>query len=169
MEGVGASRLDHADDFTERGFVGGRLGRHRLGSGRFPALRFAGVFAHCHLNSWFTIVERLGKDNVRRGVEEARVNGGDRLVGLIEQGVAAQNLHEFVGERGGGDFHLFGRALELVDLALELEEPGAADGLPGGFDEVLFLVADKWQAEDPRGRWGRSCRYICGGRDSRCG
>ena len=31
--------------------------------------------------------------DVRRGVEEARVNGGDRLVGLIEQGVAAQRLN----------------------------------------------------------------------------
>src|SRR5437867_3062320 len=93
------------------------------------------------------MVEGLGQNDVRRGVEEARMNSGDWLVGLIEQRVAPQNLHEFIGERGGGNLNIFRGALELVDLALEFQEAGTADGLPGSLDELLLLVADEGKAQ----------------------
>jgi hypothetical protein len=41
------------------------------------------------------MAEGLGKDNVRRGVEEARMNGGDGLVEVVEQRVADQGVEPF--------------------------------------------------------------------------
>ena len=94
-------------------------------------------------------VERLGQDDVRGGVERAqrgRRGFGFRIGGF--ERVVPQDLHQFVGQGCRGEFDLLGRALQLVDLALQILKPRPADGCLGSADQVTLQLAHEREAEE---------------------
>ena len=94
------------------------------------------------------MVKGLGEDDIGRRVEQLRVDGRGGLFVGIKQRVLAKDRHQFVGLDGGGNLDGLHGFLELVDFALEVLEPGAADGEFGRLDDPFLVLAEDGQAKE---------------------